>query len=219
MITKIIVKDYVFKKCPYLASLELEDKTMVELLKNSLNAQRRYVELVENEEDDDSKGPKDEFDLNEALREYPHLRKQVFAEEELIEKNDVEKLIEQYNDFQLISKLSRRYYELMYGEENCRICDVDENGETILDQRKIVRLTKKYLLDKSVKVIFEGQLEIDNLRARFDVLIRNDDDSFDLIEVKGTNTVFEHPKRQGETDRSVDKGIKQKYLYDLLFQY
>ena len=219
MITKIIVKDYVFKKCPYLVSLELEDKTMVELLKNSLNAQRRYVELVENEEDDDSRGPNDEFDLNEALREYPHLRKQVFAEEELIEKNDVEKLIEQYNDFQLISKLSRRYYELMYGEENCRICDVDENGETILDQRKIVRLTKKYLLDKSVKVIFEGQLEIDNLRARFDVLIRNDDDSFDLIEVKGTNTVFEHPKRQGETDRSVDKGIKQKYLYDLLFQY
>ena len=222
MITKIIVKDYVLKKCPHLAALELNDNSLVELLKNYLAANKLNPEDEDDEDEDgvEVEGPKDDFDLNEILKEYSHLKEEILDQEKTTEKNEVEKIIEQYNDFQLISKLSRRYYELKYGKENCRICDVDENGETILDQRKIVRLTKKYLLDKSVKVIFEGQLEIDNLRARFDVLIRNeDDDSFDLIEVKGTNTIFEHPKRKNEPIRTIDKEIKDKYLYDLLFQY
>ena len=213
MITKVIVKDYVAKKCSYLAALELNDNSLVELLKKYFAGHKPNQEDDDNDENVEADGPNDDFDFNETLKEYSHLKEQILSEEKLVE----------YNDFQLISKLSRRYYELMYGKENCRICDVDENGKAILDQKEIVRLTKKYLSDNSVKVIFEGQLEVDDLRARFDVLIRNNDNpdeiSFDLIEVKGTNTVFEHPQQNKVPNRSIDKGIKDKYLYDLLFQY
>ena len=58
-------------------------------------------------------------------------------------------------------------------------------------------------------------MEVDGLRARFDILLKNDDDTYELIEVKGTNDVFVHPKK----DKEIDNRIKDKYLYDLLFQY
>lgn len=218
MITKTVIKDYVLKKCPYLVSLELEDKTLIGLLKESIELKRKYLELAEEEssinEDNDSS-----FDLYEVLKDYPHLKSEILEFEKNINKNPVEKLIDQYNDNQLISKLSRRYFELIYGKEHCKSCDIDEHGNSILNQTTILNSTSKYLNDGNVKVIFEGQLEKDNLRARFDILIKNDDGSFDLIEVKGTNDVFEHPNSKKESNYTLDNKIKPKYLYDLLFQY
>ncbi len=218
MITKTVIKDYVAKRCPYLASLELEDKSLVQLLENSIESRKKYQEMAELEMEDDGESKEDNdegFNLVEVLRDYPHLKKQIFKFENRLPKNAVEQLIEQYNDDQIVSKLSRRYFELKYGVENCRRCDVDEDGNDFVNQSAVIYLTEKYLKDPTVKVIFEGQIELDDLRARFDVLIKNDDGSFDIVEVKGTNDVFKHPGKHPE----LDSGIKGKYLYDLLFQY
>lgn len=217
MITKTVIKDYVNKRCPYLVSLELEDKSLVALLKKSIENQNKYRELAE-EENEESESD-DVFDLYETLKDYPYLRREIEEFEKTINKNPAEILIEKYNDNQLISKLSRQYYEDLYGEEHCGRCDVDKDGNELLDQKEILGLTFRYINDPNIKVIFEGQIEVDGLRARFDILLKNDDDTYELIEVKGTNSVFVHPKVDGVYDYDVDARIKEKYLYDLLFQY
>ena len=217
MITKTIIKDYVNKRCPYLVSLELEDKSLIALLKKSIDNQAKYRELAE--EDDEDSDKDDVFDLYETLKDYPYLKKEIEEYEKTIYKNPAEVLIEKYNDNQLISKLSREYYEDLYGKDHCARCDIDKNGNELLDQREILGLTFRYINDPNIKVIFEGQVEVDGLRARFDILLKNDDDTYELIEVKGTNSVFVHPKRDGVYDYDEDTRIKEKYLYDLLFQY
>ena len=217
MITKTVIKDYVNKGCPYLVSLELEDKSLIALLKKSVDNQAKYRELAE--EDDEDSDKDDVFDLYETLKDYPYLKKEIEAYEKTIYKNPAEILIDKYNDNQLISKLSREYYEDLYGKDHCGRCDIDKNGNELLDQREILGLTFRYINDPNIKVIFEGQIEVDGLRARFDILLKNDDDTYELIEVKGTNSVFVHPKVDGVYDYDVDTRIKEKYLYDLLFQY
>ena len=221
MITKTIIKDYVARKCPYLVSLELEDKTLVALLKKSIDNQIQYRELVAEEKAEafDNSDDDDTFDLYEVLKDYPQLKKEILEYEKNAKKNAAEELIEKYNDNQLISKLSRQYYENHYGKEKCARCDVDKDGNEILDQNEILGLTTRYINDPNITVVFEGQIEVDGLRARFDVLLKNGDDTFELIEVKGTNTVFEHPSKGGVKDYDVDSKIRVKYLYDLLFQY
>lgn len=217
MITKTVIKDYVSKRCPYLVKMELEDKTLVQLLENSIDSRKKYQELaLEEKEISNGSGEDDEgFNLPEILRDYPHLTKVIKRYERSLPKNAVEQLIEEYNDDQIVSKISRIYWENKYGKDNCRRCDINEDGEEFLNQNAIIHLTNKYLNDPSVKVIFEGQIEYQDLRARFDVLVKNDDGSFDIVEVKGTNDVFKHPGKTPE----IDTGIKEKYLYDLLFQY
>ena len=135
MITKTVIKDYVAKRCPYLVSLELEDKTLIALLKRSVDNQEKYRELAE-EEDSDSDGD-DTFDLYETLKDYPYLKKEIEAYEKTVEKNPAEQLIDKYNDNQLISKLSRDYYEDLYGKEHCARCDIDQDGNELLDQKEI----------------------------------------------------------------------------------
>ena len=217
MITKTVIKDYVAKRCPYLVSLELEDKTLIALLKQSIENQKKYRELAEQESDgnDFDSDSDDGFDLYETLRDYPYLRKEIKEFAEAIDRNPAEELIEKYNDNQLISKLSRQYYEDMYGLEHCGRCDIDQDGNELLDKKEILGLTFRYINDPNIRVVFEGQIEVDGLRARFDILLKNSDDTFELIEVKGTNSVFTHPKK----DEELDNKIKEKYLYDLLFQY
>ena len=217
MITKTVIKDYVNKRCPYLVSLELEDKSLVALLKRSIANQTKYRELAE--ENDEESDADDVFDLYETLKDYPYLRKEIEEFEKTIHKNPAEVLIEKYNDNQLISKLSREYYEDLYGADHCARCDIDKDGNELLDQKEILGLTFRYINDPNIKVIFEGQVEVDGLRARFDILLKNDDDTYELIEVKGTTSVFVHPKRDGVYDYDEDTRIKEKYLYDLLFQY
>ena len=217
MITKTVIKDYVAKRCPYLVSLELEDKSLVALLKKSIANKEKYRELAEEENDDSDND--DVFDLYETLKDYPYLKKEIEEFEKTINKNPAELLIDKYNDNQLISKLSREYYEDLYGKNHCGRCDIDKDGNDLLDQKEILGLTFRYINDPNIKVIFEGQIEVDGLRARFDILLKNDDDFFELIEVKGTNSVFAHPKQGGVTNYDIDSKIKEKYLYDLLFQY
>ena len=218
MITKTIIKDYVLRKCQYLTSLELDDKNFINLLKESITALEKYRELLELESegfDEDQ----DTFDLKEILKDYPEFKKEIREFEATIEKNIVEELIDEYSDSQLVSKLSRTYYENIYGKENCARCDIDSYGNEILKQSTILKNTIECLEDDSVKVIFEGQLEYANLRARFDVLIKNDDGSLDIIEVKGTNSVFANPGSGDKKNYDIDNKINTKYLYDLLFQY
>ena len=217
MITKTVIKDYVARKCPYLVSLELEDKTLVVLLKDSVDNQKKFRELAEEEEDGSDSS--DGFDLYEALKDYPHLRKEIEEYQKTVKKNPAEELIDKYNDNQLISKLSRTYYEDMYGKDKCARCDIDKDGNELLDQKEILGNTFRYINDPRIKVVFEGQIEAEGLRARFDILVKNDDDSLEIIEVKGTNDVFTHPSPGGIKDYDIDNKIKEKYLYDLLFQY
>ena len=217
MITKTVIKDYVAKKCPYLVSLELEDKTLIALLKKSIANQEKYRELAEEESDDDDGD--DVFDLYETLKDYPYFKKEIEEYEKTINRNPAEQLIEKYNDNQLISKLSREYYEDLYGAEHCARCDIDQDGNELLDQKEILGYTFRYINDPNIRVIFEGQVEVDGLRARFDILLKNKDDTYELIEVKGTNDVFVHPSSHGVKDYDLDNKIKEKYLYDLLFQY
>ena len=211
MITKTVIKDYVAKRCPYLASLELEDKTLVQLLEDSIDNQGKYEELLleasENGEESESL-----INLVEVFKDYPHLKKELSEYAHNKKRNKAEELIEKYNDDQVVSKLSRRYFELIYGEDKCIRCDVNADGEEIVNQKLLSKLTLDAFKDTSKKVIFEGQIEYQDFRARFDVMIRQDDGSFRLIEVKGSNSVF-------KSKEDVDKGIKEKYLYDMLFQY
>ena len=223
MITKTVIKDYVAKRCPYLVSLELEDKTLIGLLKRSIDNQKKYRELAEEEAAeyfDNDKDDDDSFDLYEVLKDYPNLRKEIEEYEKNVAKNPAEELIEKYNDSQLISKLSRTYYEEMYGVEHCARCDIDKDGNELLDQNEISGNTVRYMNDPNIKVVFEGQIEVDRkYRARFDILLKNDDNTLELIEVKGTNNVTTHPEKDKIKDYSLDNKIKEKYLYDLLFQY
>lgn len=211
MITKTVIKDYVAKRCPYLASLELEDKTLVQLLEDSIDNQDKYKELLleasENGEESESL-----INLVEVFKDYPHLKKELSEYAHNKKRNKAEELIEKYNDDQVVSKLSRRYFELIYGEEKCIRCDVNADGEEIVNQKLLSKLTLDAFKDTSKKVIFEGQIEYQDFRARFDVMIRQDDGSFRLIEVKGSNSVF-------KGNEEFDKSIKDKYLYDMLFQY
>ena len=224
MITKTVIKDYVSKKCPYLVSMELNDNSLIELFKNYSNLKEEYINLVNEEKEEAREGSNIEeeeaiFDLNALMQDYPHLRKEIKKIQRNTKKNAVEELVEKYVDNQLISKLSRQYIEQLYGKENYRRCDVDSSDKQYYEQYPINALTQEALKDKKVKVIFEGQIEYEDLRARFDILIRNDDDTFTLVEVKGTNDVFAHPSKNDEPNYDVDTGIKEKYLYDLLFQY
>ena len=211
MITKTVIKDYVMKRCPYLASLELEDKNLVQLLEKSIDNQEKYQELLleasENGEEAESM-----INLVDIFKDYPHLKKELVKYANSKPKNKAEELIEKYNDDQIVSKLSRRYFELIYGEDKCIRCDVNSDGEEIVNQKLLSKLTLDAFNDTSKKVIFEGQIEYQNYRARFDVMIRQDDGSFRLIEVKGSNSVF-------KSKDNIDKSIKDKYLYDMLFQY
>lgn len=220
MITKTIIKDHVLKKCPYLTSLELDDKKFISLLKSSLAAKQKYQELLELESDgflDDESS--NVIDIREILKDHPEFKKEIYEFENIIDKNPIEKLIDEFSDNQLVSKLSITYYENIYGKENCTRCDIDSSKNEILNQELILKNTIEALEDNNIKIIFEGQIEFENLRARFDVLIKNDDGSIDIIEVKGTNSVFVHPKKDGEYVYDVDSKINEKYLYDLLFQY
>ena len=216
MITKTVIKDYVAKRCPYLAFLELEDKTLVQLLEQSIEIQEKYKELaLEQQQTENNEEPDEMFNLTEVFKDYPYLKEKVKNFAKYQPKNKAEALVEKYNDDQIVSKLSRRYFELKFGQEKCGRCDVNADGKELVNQEAIISLTKEYMEDPNIKVVFEGQIEYQDYRARFDVLIKKDDGTYSLIEVKGTNDVFKHPKG----DNSIDTSIKDKYLYDMLFQY
>ena len=163
------------------------------------------------DEDDDG----DEvFNILEILKDHPKFRTTVETILNNQKKNPVEQLVDKYTDNQLLGELARKYIEQQYKTSGFR-CDIDQYGNEILNQEEIVDNTVKALKDPNIKIIFEGQLEFNNLRARFDVLIKDGDGRYTLLEAKGTNTVCTQPKE----DKTIDNKVKDKYLYDLAFQY
>ncbi|MCQ2801445.1 MAG: DUF2779 domain-containing protein [Bacilli bacterium] len=220
MITKSIIKDYVARRCPYLAKASLDDNTLLRLIESYLEfgSKEDLEEAMGDDATDDGDDPNLEktFDIIEIMKDYPYLREDI---EKLIIKHQQENplygLLKKYEDTQVTARLSRRYIELIYGAENCRRCDINDFGVETTNQKYIVEKTKQYLKDPTVKVIFEGQVEHNDLRARFDVLVKEDNGTFTLIEAKGSNSPFTHPGK----DKEIDTGIKMPYLYDLLFQY
>ena len=216
MITKSVVKDYVAKRCPYLTKCELEDKTLIELLKIAAASSSEYEAIlsIDKEMSFDKDDDGDEvFNIIELLNEHPKLRTTVETILNSQKKNPVEKLVEKYTDKQLLGELARKYVESQYKAQGFR-CDVDQYGNEILNQKEIVDNTAKALADPRVKIIFEGQFEVGNVRARFDILIKDKNGWYTLLEAKGTNSVCTQ-----SDDKLTDKKIKDKYLYDLAFQY
>lgn len=221
MITKSIIKDYAHRRCPYLTKASLDDNSLLKLIENFLEfgTKEDLEEAIEDSDGrDDNDNPNEDktLDIVEIMRDYPYLRGDI---EKLIVKHAQENplygLLKKYEDTQVTARLSRRYIELKYGKDVCKRCDVNDFGVESLNQAFIVSRTKEYLADPSVKVLFEGQIEHNNLRARFDVLIKEDDGTLTLIEAKGSNSALKHPKGCPE----IDTGIKEGYLYDLAFQY
>ena len=91
MITKTVIKDYVAKRCPYLASLELEDKGLVQLLEQSLEIREKYQELIAEQQEEDSGADQDEmFNLVEVFKDYPELKKQLTKFAKYQKKNKAE---------------------------------------------------------------------------------------------------------------------------------
>ena len=66
------------------------------------------------------------------------------------------------------------------------------NGRLIEEQyfelSQAIRTTKKVLSDTAVPAIFEGAFAFEKIRIRVDILKRNEEGSFDLIEVKSTTS-------------------------------
>ena len=162
MITKLVVKDYVTKECDYLTKCELEDKTLVELLKNvASTAGDTLAFLTDDDESGDEDGDKDNvFNIIDIMKEHPVLKPTLEIILGQQRRNPVEKLVDKYKDEQLISRMSRKYIASIYGEDKCYQCDIDQYGNDILSQKQIVDNTVKALNDKNIKVIFEGQIDL-----------------------------------------------------------
>ena len=66
------------------------------------------------------------------------------------------------------------------------------NGQLIEEQYfelpKAIKTTEKVLADITVPAIFEGAFAFEKIRIRADILTRNNDGTFDLIEVKSTTS-------------------------------
>ena len=60
--------------------------------------------------------------------------------------------------------------------------------ERYFEHSQAVKTTETALADASVTAIFEGGFAFEKIRIRVDILKRNDDESFDLIEVKSTTS-------------------------------
>ena len=102
MITKSIVKDYVSRRCPYLAKAALDDNSLLKLIESYLEfgSKEDIRDAVEDGGDDDNDAPADKtFDILEIMDEYPYLRKDI---EKLIIKHQQENplydLIKKYED-------------------------------------------------------------------------------------------------------------------------
>ena len=214
MLTKEIVKEFNIRQCDRLAYLEMEEKRLLSLWKKIVEAKKNPDDFVVNDgyNNEDDENPKESISAFEYFRTYPEALKEalkIYDEALREDPNEASRFILDNEDFQEVSVLSRRYFALLY--KNCKRADTIDgelDSPEIENQTRIEENTRRYLKDPNVDVIFEGQVTVNGLRARFDVLVR-DGDKFRLYEVKGSGSVTN------------DKGttLKPNYLYDLGFQY
>lgn len=217
MLTKEIVKEYANRKCDKLAYNQLENKRLLSFWKELVESKKNPEDFIDDGSEADYKDkdyePKQGISAFEYFRTNPEALKEalkIYKEVLSSDGNEASQFIVDNEDFQEVSVLSRRYFALQY--QNCKRADTVDgtiDGVEIENQGEIEANTQKYLKDPSVDVIFEGQITIDGLRARFDVLVR-DGDSFKLYEVKGSGTV---------TTGKLEASLKTDYLYDMGFQY
>lgn len=197
MITKQLVKTYYAKKCPYLIWIFSNEKRVLKC----------YQELME-------KG----FSLKEITQEnYNSFLDIIKDNKELIthllsstKQDDVSKIIIEMENLQEISLLSMKYFSFKYSNNIKRADTIDGtlNGKILSNQEKIKENTQKYLKDDNIKVILEGQIDVQNYRARWDALVKNEDNTYTIYEVKGTTNVLSSKEK-----------IKDNYRLDIMFQY
>lgn len=210
MLTKEVVKEYAIRRCAHLAYIEMEDKRLLSFWSNIIEAKKNPEDFIAEENENEEIG-REFTNPFEYFRTNPEALKQAIQmyKDKMIDGSDpATTFIVENEDFQEVSELSRRYFALLY--TNCKRADTVNgvlDGPEITNQALIEQNTQKYLNDPTVDVIFEGQITIDGLRARFDVLVR-DKDGFNLYEVKGSNSVLKS-----------QESLKLNYLYDMAFQY
>lgn len=212
MITKALVKTYTHRECPHLVQIMMNEDTLLKFYQKLLDAHINPGEMVEDLEDENSDSeielsPYEYFRtvplaLSEAMKEYARI----------YESDKISHFIKDNEDLQEISRLSRRFFALMYGKvKRCDTKDGTLDGPEEKDLTQIEINTRNYMADPSVKVILEGQATVDGLRARYDALIR-EGDGFALVEVKGSGKVVKDLESEYQT-------LKDNFLYDLGFQY
>ena len=212
MITKALVKTLIHRECPHLVQMMMNEDTLLKFYQKLLDAKINPQEFVEELDEDDSDSAL-ELSPYEYFRTVPlALSEALIKYKQIYESDIISQFINDNEDLQEISRLSRRFFALMY--KNVRRCDTVDgslDGEEISDQNQIEFNTKKYMNDPSVKVILEGQGTVDGLRARYDVLIREGNE-FVLVEVKGSGRVLVDPSKEFQS-------LKPNFLYDIGFQY
>lgn len=203
MITKEIVKDYAKKKCQYMAYLMMNEKYLLRAFKDILD--KNPDALFKVREDDEEEN--NESSLFDFFASNPALMKEVKqAVKEKFENDPATLFIEDLKNHQEVSELSMRYMKTMYEHVyRADTFDGSIDGAVIESQEQIEINTLRLLNDPKVQVILEGQFTVDDLRARFDILIKKEDGLY-LYEVKGTNAIDKNGS------------VKDQYLYDLAFQ-
>ncbi len=99
-------------------------------------------------------------------------------------------------------------YFLNKDEYNCK--EFKEYSNKI-----VIKATKKYIKDERFNVFFQPEFQYKNFITRSDILIKNNDNTFDLIEVK-SSTAF---KKDLKNNKYKQKSLKNEYYQDILYQY
>lgn len=214
MVTKQLIKTYHERKCPRLIWLMNNEKTAFNLYQKILEQGLNTDKIIEDLSsfDDEDAYINNFNDLLELLKDNKELIPFV---RELINDNNLDiasKIILNMKNLQEISLASMKYFYLKYEDQVKRADTIDGTlmGIPLYKQDKIKENTQKYLSDPSVKVILEGQIDEDEFRARWDALVKNEDGTYTIYEVKGTSNIF---KNKNETK------IKDRYRLDIMFQY
>lgn len=101
-----------------------------------------------------------------------------------------------------VGELAKEYFNV-----DIDVTSVDENGK--LNLLDMLLQTKKHI-KLGTKVIAEASFDFGGFFCSVDILVRNDDDSYDIFEVKSS-------KREKIT-KSKPLGVKEKYILDAAYQ-
>ena len=95
--------------------------------------------------------------------------------------------------------------------------------EQYFELAQAIRTTEKVLSDTTVPAIFEGAFAFEKIRIRVDILKRNEDESFDLIEVKSTTSAKSEHIPDAAIQLHVLEGlgipVRQTYLMHINNEY
>jgi CRISPR/Cas system-associated exonuclease Cas4 (RecB family) len=101
-----------------------------------------------------------------------------------------------------VGDLAKEYFKI-----DVDVAVLDENGKPNLSS--MLEETKK-ALSSDARVIAEASFEYDGLFCSVDILVKNDDGSYDINEVKSSKRDLENQKKRA--------GVKQKYIIDAAYQ-